>query len=106
MKFHMNVAIGYEAIFDDYKDVNLVDLISDIPSINSLEILGYFIAQVHTKERSLSAQVEFLRIWCNRLPEEIIPKINDFISRITSDGKSSFNIINNIAALILIETIL
>lgn len=106
MKYHMNVAIGYEAIFEDYKDVNPVDLISDIPSINSLEILGYFIAQVHTKERSFKAQVEFLRIWCGRLPNEIIPKINDFISRVTSDGKSEFNFINNIAALILIEIIL
>ncbi|NOR74675.1 MAG: hypothetical protein GQ525_05905, partial [Draconibacterium sp.] len=72
MKYHMNVAIGYEAIFEDYKEVNLVDFISDIPTINSLEILGYFIAQVHTKERSFSAQVEFLKIWCGRLPNEIM----------------------------------
>jgi len=28
MKYHMNVAIGYEAIFDDYKDVNPVDFIN------------------------------------------------------------------------------
>jgi hypothetical protein len=34
MKYHMNVAIGDDAIFEDYKDVNPVDLISDIPSIN------------------------------------------------------------------------
>ena len=94
MKYYKNVAIGYEAIFEDYKDVNPVDLISDIPSINSLEILGYFIAQVHTKDRSFRAQVEFLKIWCDRLPNEIIPKINDFISGVTSDGKSEFNFIH------------
>lgn len=106
MKYHINVAIGYDAIFEDFKEVNPVKLISDIPSINSLEKLGYFIAQVHTNERSLSTQIEFLKMWSSNLPNEIMSKINDFISRVTSDGKSAFNFINNIAALILIEIIL
>ena len=106
MNYQTSVAIGYESIFNDYKTVNPVDLISDIPTINSLEIIGYFTAQMHTQERSFEKQLEFLNIWCSRLPREIIPKIEDFISRTTVKEKSEFNFINNVSSLILFQIII
>ena len=106
MKYQTSVAIGYESIFDDYGTINPVNLISNIPTTNSLEIIGYFTVQMHTLERSFEKQIEFLNIWCGRLPREIILKIEDFISRTTVKGKSEFNFINNISSLILFQIII
>ena len=106
MKYKASIALGYKAVFNDYDTVDPRNLIANISTKNSLEIIGYFIAQVHTKERSLEAQIEFLNIWGSRLPDEIILLINDFIQRTYQEGKSDFNFINNIAASILIEIIL
>jgi hypothetical protein len=106
MKYQASVAIGYKDIFEDYDTINPVDLIVDIPTKNSLEIIGYFTAQMHTRERNFEKQIEFLNMWCRRLPHEIIPTIEDFISRTTVKGKSEFNFINNIASSILIELVI
>jgi len=106
MKYQTNVAIGYESIFDDYKTVNPVDLISDIPTVNSLEIIGHFTAQMHTLERNFEKQIEFLNMWCGRLPRDIIPKIEEFISNTTVKGKSEFNFINNVSSLIIFQIII
>lgn len=106
MKYKTNIALDYNAIFNDYETVDPRNLIANISTKNSLEIIGYFIAQVHTKERSLEAQIDFLNIWGSRLPNEIILLVNDFIRRTYQEGKSEFNFINNIAASILIEIII
>jgi len=43
----MYVAVGYKDLFDDYESVDIKELIKDIPTKNSLQILGYFMAQLH-----------------------------------------------------------
>jgi len=47
MGFTMYVAVGYKDLFDDYESVDIKELIKDIPTKNSLQILGYFMAQLH-----------------------------------------------------------
>jgi len=106
MKFDFFVSIGYRDIFDDYESADIKVLIADIPTINSLEIIAYFLAQLHTAERDPFLQIEFLRAWVDRLPESIHDKINDFIIRITAKSRTEYNFLNNVSALILIEILI
>jgi hypothetical protein len=106
MKFEHLVSIGYRDIFDDYDQVRIEDLVRDIPTINALEIISYFLVQLHSLERDSSIQIEFLRIWLSRLPQDIHQRINDFIKRINSNPRAQYNFLNNVSGLFLIETLL
>lgn len=102
----ISISIGYKDIFSDFEQVTIKELISDIPTKNSIEVICYFLAQLHTMERNNSIQFEFLKIWISRLPEELHERLNDFILRTESKKDTNFNFINNISALILIENLI
>jgi len=106
MGFKTIISIGYKNIFDDFDEVEIRDLILDIPSKNSLEIIGYFNAQLHTMERDTSKQIEFLKIWMYRLPAVIQQRLNTFIQETLSKQNTDFNFINNISSLKLVEYVL
>lgn len=106
MGFKSSVSISYKEIFDDYDKVSLIELLSNIPSINSLEVISHFNAQLHTLERSTQKQIDFLNIWLGRLPEFIREKIISFLNKQKINEKNDFNFFNNISSLILIENIL
>lgn len=106
MPFQINTSIGYQDVFDDYDTVNLKKLIVDIPTKNALEIIGYFIVQLHTIEEDHSKQIDFLSIWLDRLPNSIHDRVNSFIKRITSKPYSNFNFINNVSCLLFIEELI
>lgn len=106
MAFQISVSIGYKDIFDDYEEVDINELLRIIPTNNSLEIIGYFLAQLHTIERDPTMQIEFLKMWLGRLPEEVHQRIYDFIGRITNKPNAEYNFLNNISGLILIEKII
>jgi len=105
MGFKMYVAIGYKDIFDDYESIDIKELIKDIPTKNSLQILGYFMAQLHSKERKKDLQIEFLKMWLGRLPNEVNNQVEGYIKKaITKNSKFSF--LDNVSLLILVEKIL
>lgn len=106
MAFQISVSIGYSDIFDDYKTVDINELLKDIPTRNSLEIIGYFLAQLHTIERDPTKQIEFLRIWLGRLPNTVHQRINDFIVKISANPNADYSFLNNISGLILIEKLI
>lgn len=100
------VSLEYKAVFDDYDTVDVVVLLRNIPSKNSLEIICHFLAQIHTNEREFKYQIDHLRVWLGRLPQETHQRIGEFIHRILSSPKAEFNFINNFSGLLFIETIL
>lgn len=100
------VAIAFKDIFPDSEKRSIQTLLSDISSVNSLEILGYFNAQVHTIEQDTSKQIEFLKIWMNRFPMEIIDRVKKFIQQFENKQNVNFVFINNASTLKLIEHIL
>ena len=101
----MYVAVGYRDLFEDYESVDIKELIKDIPTKNSLQILGYFMAQLHSKELEKDLQLEFLKIWLARLPAKIKVQVDDFIKGVkTKNSKYSF--LDNVSILILVEKIL
>jgi hypothetical protein len=106
MKFEHLVSIGYRDIFDDYDKIKIEDLIEGIPTINGLETMSFFLAQLHTKERDPAMQIDCLRIWLSRLPQDIHQRINEFIIKINSNPRAQYNFLNNVSGLILIETLL
>lgn len=101
--FQISVSVGYRDIFDDYETIDISELIKDIPTKNALEVLSFFMAQLHTIEREPEKQIDFLRLWMNRLPTKIHNRIKDFITKINSKPNSDFNFLNNISGLILAE---
>lgn len=105
MGFQMSVAIGYKDIFNDFDNVRFDELVQDIPTKNSLQIIGYFMAQLHSRERRNDLQIEFLKMWVTRLPIEIHKTIEDFIIR-TKTKKSEFSFLDNTSMLILVNKLL
>ena len=106
MGLKTSVSISYSSIFNDYETSNIKGFLSDIPSINSLEVIGYFNAQLHIMERDPLRQLDFLKIWLTRLQEEVKLKVEEFLEKILSNPHAEFNLINNVSSLILIEHIL
>lgn len=105
MGYKMYVAIGYKDIFDDFELVSIKEFIEDIPTKNSLQILGYFMAQLHSREYEIHLQIEFLRMWMGRLPENVHIKINRFIN--STNGKNAqYSFLDNTSLLKLVEHIL
>src|ERR1035437_10040100 len=106
MGIQFSVSIGYRNIFDDYETVDIKELIKDIPTKNGLEIIGYFLAQLHTNEKDPKQQIEFLKIWLARLPDIVHERINAFINKIDESPNADYNFLNNVSALILTEILI
>lgn len=105
MKLGITASIGYKDVFDDYTDVNIGELLKNIPTKNSLEIVGHFLAQLHTNEKNASLQWIFLKMWLIRLPNTIYQRVQNFVEK-KLESSSMFNFINNVSGLILIENII
>ncbi|MCJ7446059.1 MAG: hypothetical protein MUO72_00010 [Bacteroidales bacterium] len=100
------IALAFKDVFSEKEQQPIETLISDISTVNSLEILGYFNAQLHTIEQDTSKQIEFLKIWMNRFPKEVIGKVIGFIKKFEGKQNANFVFINNVSSLMLIEQIL
>ena len=103
---HYTVAVGYKDLFDDYDSQSLPDLLRDIPSKSSLKIICHFLAQLHTTERDFNKQLEILEIWLSRLPKSVHKSVAAYAQRIATNKNATFNFMNNISSLILIQEIL
>lgn len=106
MTFQTSVSITYKDIFDDYDEVKISDLLEDIPSKNSIQIMGWFMAQLHTLERDPTIQIEFFKMWIGRFPSNIIKGVQQFIKNIESNPRAEYNFLNNTSLLILTQSIL
>lgn len=106
MGYQISVSIGYCDIFDDYEEVEINELLKDIPTKNALEIISYFLVQLHTFERDKTQQIEFLKMWLSRLPVSVHKRIRSFIKENSENPNADCNFLNNISGLILIENLI
>lgn len=104
MKF--SVSITYNDIFDDYDSVKIEDLIKDIPTTNSIELISFFLAQIHLAHPDEQLQVELIQFCSQRFPPEIKKKIENFTEKTLKDKKAEFTFISNHSGLILTEILL
>ncbi|MCC3160393.1 hypothetical protein LJ737_24365 [Hymenobacter sp. 15J16-1T3B] len=111
MDFHLSVSLTYKEVFDDYEAFDLADAVSRIPSRAALEVLGYVMAQLHTKERSSKTQLEILRMWLSRIPDSTKARVEYVINKINKEASGSkthsgdFNFVNNVSTLKLIQEV-
>lgn len=101
-----NVSITYNDLFDDYSSVNVNELLSDIPTKNSVQLISYFLAQIHIENLDQKLQVELIQFWSQRFPKDIKLKIQDFTTKVFTDKNTEFTFISNISGLLFIEAIL
>ena len=94
MSLQFSVSISYDDVFTDFDNVKIEDLIKDIPTQNSLEILSFFLAQVHTVERESKHQIKFLKMWTGRLPHSVVKKVDEFLEK-TISTHNEYNFINH-----------
>jgi hypothetical protein len=104
MKF--NVSITYKDLFEDFSSVNEKDLIADIPSKDAIQLMSFFLAQIHLAHPDEALQVELIEFCAQRFPAQLKSKIRDFTTRTVNDKKAEFTFISNLSGLIFIETIL
>jgi hypothetical protein len=103
--FKAAISISYPDVFEDYKDVKVEQLISSLPSKKALEYICHYAAQAHLSPDDSEIQINIAVHWSARLPAEVAKKVRTIIGRSTT-RTSSFNIINNLVVLALIERIL
>jgi hypothetical protein len=100
------IALAFKDIFSEKDQQSIETLISDISTVNSLEILGYFNAQLHTIEQDTAKQIEFLKIWMNRFPNDVIERVKSFVQKFEGKQNANFVFINNVSSLMLIEQVI
>jgi hypothetical protein len=101
-----SVSITYKDLFDDYSTVDINALLADIPTKNSVQLIGYFLAQIHLEKLDEKLQVELIQFWSQRLPADLKARIHKFTLQTVNDKKTEFTFISNLSGLIFIETIL
>jgi hypothetical protein len=101
-----SVSITYKDLFDDYSTVDVNALLADIPTKNSVQLIGYFLAQIHLEKLDEKLQVELIEFWSQRLPADLKSRIQEFTIQTVKDKKTEFTFISNLSGLIFIETIL
>lgn len=104
-ELHYTVAVGYKDIFENYDEQDIGTLLQDISSKSSLRVICHFMAQLHTVERDFNKQIEILNIWLNRLPKSVRKKVEDYAIAISKKRNATFNFMNNISSLILVQEI-
>ncbi len=101
-----SISITYKDLFNDYSTVEINSLLSDIPTKNSLQLISYFLAQIHLAHPDEKLQVELIQFWSRRLPPDLQEKINNFTLKTVADKKAEFTFISNLSGLTFIELIL
>ncbi|PNW28737.1 hypothetical protein [Formosa algae] len=101
-----SVSITYKDLFDDYSTVDVNALLADIPTKNSVQLIGYFLAQIHLEKLDEKLQVELIEFWSQRLPADLKSRIQEFTIQTVKDKKTEFTFISNLSGLIFMETIL
>lgn len=104
MKMNMQVVISYSDVFDD-DPPEIDELLKNIPSILSIQIIVHFFTQIHMSEKENQLQFEFLKMWLGRQSEELKKKFLKIYQGYHDRG-ASFNFINAISCLHLIQHIL
>ena len=106
MPIEYSVNIGFSDVYDDYENINVVDLVRDIPTKMALTLICHHTSQIHTQEKNAQYQLQTIRNWYERFNEDVIDKVETFIKRVNSKHSGSFNFINNVSSLYLIECLI
>lgn len=102
MKF--SVSIIYKDLFSDSDEVQICDLIKDIPTVNSIELLSYFLVQIHLEKEDKELQIDLIDFVAQRFPKEIKEKIERFYK--TTRPNAEFKFIDNVSGLVFLEILL
>jgi len=101
-----SVSITYKDLFDDYESVKVKDLIKDIPTTNAIELISFFLAQIHLANPDEQLQVELIQFCSQRFPPELKGEIEKFSTKTVNDKKAEFTFISNHSGLIFTEILL
>ena len=104
MEFTVNIC--YEDVYDDLDEVNPGNLVAIIPTKMALTLVSHYTGQIHTMEKNSKIQLKFIADWVGRFDQKTLVKINAFIKRVNEEYAGSFNFINNVSSLYLIECLL
>jgi hypothetical protein len=85
-------------------DVN--KFLADIPTKNSIQLISFFLAQIHLVHPDKELQVELIEFWSQRFPKDLKAKINQFTKSTQANKNAEFTFISNLSGLKFIEIIL
>ncbi|MEC5173779.1 hypothetical protein [Chryseobacterium nepalense] len=102
MKF--SVSLSYKDLFSDYEEINIIELLEDIPTVNALELISYFMVQIHLEHHDKNLQIDLTNFFIQRFPQDLKNKIIQFYS--TQRRNSMYSLIDNLSGLFFIENIL
>jgi hypothetical protein len=97
------ITLSYNDVFDDFRTVDVIRLISGIPSMNILQVAGHFSAQIHVGERDNERQLKLLEMWMGRMPAMYKRKIQDVIDEVRRAHDAKFNFIDQVSNCMLAE---
>lgn len=100
------ISIAYHDIYSDFESVDITTLLKDIPTKSALALICHYTGQIHTQEKDDKFQMDSINDWSKRLNISTREKINEVILELSKNRKSSFNFINNVSSLYLIQSLL
>lgn len=84
------IAIGYEEVYDDYDQVNPLDLLEGIPTVAVLKFIAENYATVFYAQSDIVRQRQNIRYFCPYLPKTTRGRVWNFIKRTEMAGNNVF----------------
>jgi hypothetical protein len=98
--------ISYKDIFDDYDQINIKDLLNQVSSKETIQLIAVQMAYSYKKQNDYEAQYNSFMFYAQRLPSQFKSKIEKYFERIKqTPGFGVFTFLNNYAHLILMDLV-
>lgn len=98
--------VTYSLFFDDYSEVEVNQLIENIPTKDLLQFIGRPILQLHKFGFDRERQIEYFQVWVHNLPSKILEKIDSVFKEKEILEVGIFDFIDNYSILKFIEIII
>lgn len=99
-----SVILGFKDVFPSSEPEEISNLIEDIPSTQSLQVIAHLSAQLHTNHNNLKLQIELLGQWAGRFRSDVRQKIEKASKQHIKSN--NFLFVNQPTCLLLIQEIL
>ncbi|CAN5481099.1 hypothetical protein BH10BAC2_BH10BAC2_23080 [soil metagenome] len=98
--------ISYKHIFDDYDQLNIKDLLTQLPSKKIIQLITAQMAYAYKKQNDQKVQYSSFLFYVEKLPPECKSKIEKYFEGIKqTPGFGVFTFLNNYAHLILMDSV-
>lgn len=105
--YKSNTTIGYKDVFDDFESVSIQELLSDIPTYNSLEVVGFLQANLHLKSsKNQDFQLLILKQWAGKFSEQLRSQLSKKVKGLLGRPSLVINLVNGYASMIFAEQVL